>query len=53
MLRTLKMDLRSLKLEINQLEPGSSERIKLVQQIDLMLQKVNLFEANHETHPTQ
>ncbi|MFK7767442.1 MAG: zf-HC2 domain-containing protein [Mariniblastus sp.] len=53
MLRTLKMDLRSLKLEINQLEPGSDERIKLVQQIDSMLEKVSLFAAADTNQPTE
>ena len=44
MLRTLGMDLRSLKLEINQLESGSVERLRLEQQIDAMIEKVRLFE---------
>jgi len=44
MLRTLGMDLRSLKLELNQLEPGSPERQKFAEQIDAMIEKVRSFE---------
>ncbi len=44
MLRTLGMDLRSLKLELNELEAGSIERVKFAEQIDAMLEKVQAFE---------
>ena len=44
MLRTLGMDLRSLKLELNELEPGSAERVKFAEQIDAMIEKVRTFE---------
>ncbi len=47
MLRTLGMDLRSMKLEINLLEPGSVERISLATQIDAMIEKVKLYEAKN------
>ena len=44
MLRTLGMDLRSLKIELNQLEPGSDERKNLAAQVDTMIEKVSRFE---------
>ena len=43
MLRTLGMDLRSLKLELNRLEEGSPEREALANQIDALLEKVVAF----------
>jgi len=47
MLRTLGMDLRSLKLELMQLEnAGPEDRKRLEQQIEQMLQRVQQFEAN-------
>ena len=48
MLRTLGMDLRAMKLEISQLEPGSEERERLETQIDLMIAKVRKFESESE-----
>jgi hypothetical protein len=51
MLRTLGMDLRSMKLEINLLEPGSAERVSLAAQIDAMIDKVTMFQANDEERP--
>ncbi len=45
MLRTLGMDLRLLKVEIGQLEPGSSERQRLSERLDAMVEKVRTFEA--------
>jgi len=44
MLWTLGLDLRAMKLEINQLEPGSNERINLENRIDSMIAKVRKFE---------
>lgn len=44
MIRTLGWDLRAMKLDLNQLEPGSDERISLEAQIDAMIAKVNQFE---------
>jgi hypothetical protein len=49
MLQTLVMDLRSMKLEIDLLEPGSTERVGLTAQIDAMIEKVKLFETKNET----
>jgi hypothetical protein len=46
MLRTLGWDLRAMKLELNQLDPDSAERINLESQIDAMLAKVQLFETD-------
>lgn len=46
MLRTLGMDLRAMKLEISQLEPGSEERERLETQIDSMIEKVRKFETD-------
>lgn len=46
MLRTLIMDLRSMKLEINMFEPGSAERVSFASQIDAMIEKVELYETN-------
>ena len=46
MLRTLIMDLRSMKLEINLFEPGSAKRISLASQIDAMIERVELYETN-------
>ncbi len=34
-----------MKLEINQLEQGSTERVKLESQIDAMIAKVQRFQA--------
>jgi negative regulator of sigma E activity len=48
MLRTLGMDLRSLKIEIAQLEPGSPERKLLTEQVEAMIEKVRLFESTSE-----
>ena len=48
MLRTLGMDLRSLKLEINHFELGSDERESLSAQIDAMIQKVQTFDTRDE-----
>ena len=53
MLRTLSIDLRSLKLEINQLEPGSTERLVLEAQIDSMIEKVMDFRSQVEPAMTQ
>jgi anti-sigma factor RsiW len=47
MLRTLDMDLRSMKLEINSLEPGSAERLSLAARIDTMLENVRMLETNY------
>ena len=47
MLRTLDMDLRSMKLEINSLEPGSAERINLAARIDTMLENVRMLETKY------
>lgn len=44
MLRTLDWDLRTLKLELNQLADGSEERVNLESQIDVMIAKIKLFE---------
>lgn len=45
MLRTLGMDLRSLKLELNQLEnAGSEDRVRLENQIEEILNRVEQFE---------
>jgi hypothetical protein len=52
MLRTLGMDLRALKLELNQLEPGTPERIAMTKQIDLMLEKVRNFAAENSIPET-
>lgn len=49
MLRTLGMDLRAMKLEISQLEPGSEERERLKTQIDLMIAKVRNFESESKS----
>lgn len=46
MVRTLGMDLRSMKLEINLLDPESDRRANLAAQIDAMIEKVNLYESN-------
>lgn len=46
MLRTLGMDLRAMKLEINQLDPESDERKRLEAQIDSMITKVRSFESS-------
>ena len=47
MLRTLGMDLRSLKLELKQLENAApEERLRLEQQIEKMLHRVEEFETN-------
>lgn len=51
MLRTLGMDLRSMKLEINLLEPGSAERVGLAAKIDAMIEKVNVYQANNGETP--
>ena len=48
MLRTLDMDLRSMKLEINSLDPGSSERINLAARIDTMLENVRMLEMKYD-----
>ena len=45
MLRTLGMDLRLLKFEIAQLEPGSAERELFTDRLEEMLQKVQQFET--------
>ena len=50
MLWTLGIDLRSLKLEINQLESGSEERQNMADQIDAMIEKVQLFETETIQH---
>ncbi len=48
MLRTLGMDLRTLKLELNQLEnAGPEDRERLEIQIETMLKRVEAFEKNH------
>jgi len=52
MLRTLGMDLRSMKLEINHFELGSAERDSLSAQIDAMIEKVQTFEARRELDTT-
>ena len=49
MLRTLGMDLRSLRLEIAQLESGSQEQEILESQINAMIEKVNQFEQQTNT----
>ena len=49
MLRTLGMDLRSLRLEVAQLESGSEEQEKLESQINAMIEKVNQFEQQTNT----
>ena len=49
MLRTLKMDLRSLRLEIAQLESGSEEQTVMKNQIDAMIEKINQFELRTQT----
>ena len=47
MLRTLGMDLRSLKLELKQLENAApEERLRLEKQIEKMLHRVEEFETN-------
>ncbi len=46
MLRTLGMDLRSLKFEIAQFEPGSDERKLLTKQVEAMIEKVRQFESD-------
>ena len=46
MLRTLGMDLRALKLELNQLEnAGPEDRLRLEKQIETMLDRVSSFEG--------
>jgi hypothetical protein len=45
MLRTLGMDLRALKLELQQLESGSTDHENLAQQVDVMLEKVRQFDT--------
>jgi hypothetical protein len=50
MLRTLGMDLRSLRLEIAQLETGSEEQENLKQQINAMIEKVKQFESQTQTN---
>ena len=49
MLRTLGMDLRSLRLEVAQIAPGSEEQQKLQIQINEMIEKVNQFELQSQT----
>lgn len=50
MLRTLGMDLRSLRLEIAQLDSGSEERQNLENQINEMIEKVRHFESQTQTN---
>lgn len=45
MLKTLLLDLRAMKLEVAQLENGSSEQSVLTAQIDAMMEKVSRFEG--------
>ncbi|MFT7631396.1 MAG: putative anti-sigma-YlaC factor YlaD [Mariniblastus sp.] len=44
MLRTLNMDLRSLRIELSQLESSNEDREKINSQIDAMIKKVEAFE---------
>jgi len=49
MLRTLGMDLRALKLELNQLEnAGPEDRTRFESQIEAMLQRVQQFESEED-----
>ncbi|MEM9941009.1 MAG: zf-HC2 domain-containing protein [Planctomycetota bacterium] len=49
MLRTFNLDLRALRLELNQMDLESPKRAALAEQIDLMLEKVRAFaELNDE-----
>ena len=50
LLRTLGMDLRSLRLEIAQLDSGSEERQNLENQINAMIEKVREFESQTQTN---
>ena len=43
MLKTLEMDLRALRLELNELDPESDERKNLASDIDAMIEKVKQF----------
>lgn len=47
MLQTLGLDLRSMKLELNLLEPA--DQLSLNTRIDAMLEKLNRFDAKHDT----
>ena len=46
MLRTLGMDLRTLKLELKQLDNAGSDRDRIEEQIEAMLQRVQKFRAD-------
>lgn len=50
MLRTLGMDLRSLRLEIAQLDSASDEQQNLENQINAMIEKVRQFESQTQTN---
>jgi anti-sigma-K factor RskA len=48
MLKLLGMDLRSLRLELNQLDAESPERKKFSKRIDAMIERVREFESNNQ-----